>query len=88
MTALRTHSMTIAQAFFVGQGNKLGHPISAAEAADNIFGMVVMNDWSGESRPFAITHFTPRNLHAVCLHTQPVIFKNGNTCRWARSVPR
>jgi fumarylacetoacetase len=32
--------------FFVGTGNKLGEPISANEAAEHIFGMVLVNDWS------------------------------------------
>ena len=35
-------------AFFVGSGNTLGNPIMAKEAHKHIFGMVVMNDWSGE----------------------------------------
>lgn len=30
----------------VGVGNPLGQPISAAKAADHIFGMVLVNDWS------------------------------------------
>jgi len=33
-------------AFLVGQGNALGEPISVGDAADHIFGMVLMNDWS------------------------------------------
>eukprot|EP00466_Bigelowiella_natans_P000167 jgi/Bigna1/56989/fgenesh1_pm.1_\ len=33
-------------AFFVGPGNKMGHPISIDEAHDQIFGIVLMNDWS------------------------------------------
>eukprot|EP01128_Nolandella_sp_AFSM9_P004086 TRINITY_DN178_c0_g1_i5.p1 TRINITY_DN178_c0_g1~~TRINITY_DN178_c0_g1_i5.p1 ORF type:complete len:423 (+),score=118.00 TRINITY_DN178_c0_g1_i5:202-1470(+) len=33
-------------AFFVGPGNELGEPISMENAEDNIFGVVVMNDWS------------------------------------------
>jgi len=33
-------------AFFVGPGNKLGHPIPIEQAADHIFGVVLMNDWS------------------------------------------
>eukprot|EP00007_Cunea_sp_BSH-02190019_P002367 CAMPEP_0174233490 /NCGR_PEP_ID=MMETSP0417-20130205/3510_1 /TAXON_ID=242541 /ORGANISM="Mayorella sp, Strain BSH-02190019" /LENGTH=431 /DNA_ID=CAMNT_0015311707 /DNA_START=67 /DNA_END=1362 /DNA_ORIENTATION=- len=33
-------------AFFVGAGNKLGHPITMEDAENHIFGMVVMNDWS------------------------------------------
>ena len=35
-------------AFFVGPGNKLGEPISIEKAEDHIFGMVLMNDWSGK----------------------------------------
>ena len=32
--------------FFVGPGNALGEPIPIDEAADHIFGMVLVNDWS------------------------------------------
>jgi fumarylacetoacetase len=32
--------------FFVGPGNPLGAPIAAADAADHVFGMVLVNDWS------------------------------------------
>lgn len=32
--------------FFVGTGNELGHPVKIEEAADHIFGMVIVNDWS------------------------------------------
>jgi fumarylacetoacetase len=32
--------------FFVGPGNSLGDPIAIENAADNIFGMVLLNDWS------------------------------------------
>jgi fumarylacetoacetase len=32
--------------FFVGPGNALGEPIAIADAADHIFGMVLVNDWS------------------------------------------
>ncbi|MFV2071452.1 MAG: fumarylacetoacetase, partial [Thermoanaerobaculales bacterium] len=32
--------------FFVGPGNALGEPIPIANAADHIFGMVLVNDWS------------------------------------------
>ncbi len=31
---------------FVGPGNQLGDPIPISEAADHIFGMVLVNDWS------------------------------------------
>jgi fumarylacetoacetase len=32
--------------FFVGPGNALGEPIPIQRAADHIFGMVLVNDWS------------------------------------------
>lgn len=32
--------------FFVGPGNPLGTPIPVERAADHIFGMVIVNDWS------------------------------------------
>src|SRR6516165_2681699 len=33
-------------AFLIGHGNSLGEPISIDRAADHIFGLVLMNDWS------------------------------------------
>jgi fumarylacetoacetase len=33
-------------AFFIGPGNSLGQPIPIDRAADHIFGLVLMNDWS------------------------------------------
>jgi fumarylacetoacetase len=32
--------------FFVGPGNPLGSPLPIEQAADNIFGLVLVNDWS------------------------------------------
>ncbi|KAK6149684.1 hypothetical protein DH2020_017209 [Rehmannia glutinosa] len=32
----------------VGPGNELGKPVDVNEAADHIFGLVLMNDWSGD----------------------------------------
>jgi fumarylacetoacetase len=32
--------------FFIGPGNPMGEPIPIAEAADHIFGFVLVNDWS------------------------------------------
>jgi fumarylacetoacetase len=34
-------------AFFVGPSNRLGDPIPMDKAEDHIFGVVLMNDWSG-----------------------------------------
>lgn len=35
-------------AFFVGPGNTMGQPINIKNAEEHIFGMVLMNDWSGK----------------------------------------
>ena len=32
--------------FFIGPGNELGQPVPIDEAADHIFGLVLVNDWS------------------------------------------
>ena len=32
--------------FFIGPGNDLGHPVPVQNAADHIFGLVLVNDWS------------------------------------------
>jgi fumarylacetoacetase len=40
-------SGTSLQAVFVGPGNELGTTVSVDDAADHIFGFVIMNDWSG-----------------------------------------
>jgi fumarylacetoacetase len=32
--------------FFIGPGNKLGHPVNVSNAEEHIFGMVIVNDWS------------------------------------------
>ena len=38
-------------AFFVGgPATELGQPIPIDETEDHIFGMVLMNDWSGKTR--------------------------------------
>lgn len=38
--------MELETAFITTSGNKLGYPISTSEAEENIFGMVLLNDWS------------------------------------------
>jgi fumarylacetoacetase len=42
----RTLDFELEMGFFVGPGNELGRPISAREAPEHIFGMVLVNDWS------------------------------------------
>ena len=40
--------MELEMAFFTGPGNEQGQPIPIERAQEHIFGMVLMNDWSGE----------------------------------------
>jgi fumarylacetoacetase len=44
--ATRSLDYELEMAFFVGPGNALGEPVPIAGAAEHIFGMVLMNDWS------------------------------------------
>jgi len=44
-------------AFFVGPANNLGDPVRAADAHENIFGFVIMNDWS--ARDFQKWEYVP-----------------------------
>lgn len=44
--ASRSLDFELEMGFFIGTGNDLGEPISAKNAQDHIFGMVLLNDWS------------------------------------------
>ncbi|MGI8482464.1 MAG: fumarylacetoacetase [Chthoniobacterales bacterium] len=44
--ASRAFDFELETAFFVGPPNVLGEPVPIDQAADHIFGMVLMNDWS------------------------------------------
>lgn len=50
MCSLVTIIFVYSQAFFVGPSNKLGDPIPMDKAEQHIFGVVLMNDWSGTKR--------------------------------------
>jgi fumarylacetoacetase len=54
-------------AFFVGPGNQLGEPISIENAQDHIFGMVLMNDWSGNSNQSSLPMARPFNIFSFNL---------------------
>jgi fumarylacetoacetase len=42
----RSLDFELEMGFFIGPGNELGRPIPIAQAAEHIFGMVLVNDWS------------------------------------------
>ncbi|MBY0528479.1 MAG: fumarylacetoacetase [Gemmataceae bacterium] len=42
----RSIDFELEMGFFIGPGNSLGRPIPIDKAADHIFGMVLVNDWS------------------------------------------
>lgn len=42
----RTLDFELEMGFFIGPGNELGNPVPVHQAADHIFGMVLVNDWS------------------------------------------
>ena len=45
-TACKRLDFELETAFVVGKGNHIGQPIAVDDAADHIFGMVLLNDWS------------------------------------------
>ena len=45
-SASRALDFELETAFFIGPPNKLGEPVPIEQAADHIFGIVLMNDWS------------------------------------------
>ena len=45
-SASRELDFELETAFFVGPPNELGEPVPIAQAAEHIFGLVLMNDWS------------------------------------------
>ena len=44
----RLMDFELEMAFFTGPGNERGEPIAIERAHEHIFGMVLMNDWSGK----------------------------------------
>ncbi len=46
LAASRLLDFELEMGFFTGPGNALGSPIGTAEAAEQIFGLVLVNDWS------------------------------------------
>ncbi|TKB25132.1 fumarylacetoacetase [Desulfopila sp. IMCC35006] len=45
-TASRLLDFELEVGFFIGPGSELGHPVPVDAAAEHIFGMVLVNDWS------------------------------------------
>jgi fumarylacetoacetase len=47
MMQSRRLDLELELAAFVATGNQLGEPVRAQDASENLFGFVIMNDWSG-----------------------------------------
>ena len=65
------------QGTFVGTGNKLGQPMTLEQAKESIFGLVLMNDWSGWFRLLKQDmHMYLDNVFICCSlkYLQPVCF--------------
>lgn len=81
------------QAAVVGPGNELGKPIDVNDAAEHIFGLVLMNDWSGMEWLALIFHFLPCLLFRTDLlksrwTSQLEIFRRGNLCLLGLSLEK
>lgn len=81
------------QAAVVGPGNELGKPIDVNDAAEHIFGLVLMNDWSGMECPALIFQILPCLLFIIdllrsCWMVQLEIFRLGNMCLLGLSLEK
>jgi len=68
------------QATIVGPGNELGKPVDVNNAEDHIFGLVLLNDWSGNC---PIQYLFLMLLHPIIdaslnCNLQLEIFRHGN----------
>jgi len=77
----------VVQAFFVGKGNKLGEPIPVEKAHEHIFGMVLMNDWSGENQQNVVFCYTYSPTCYLILYKLKVLHLwNTAVCECKRSA--
>uniref|UniRef100_A0A3Q1FAV3 Fumarylacetoacetase n=1 Tax=Acanthochromis polyacanthus TaxID=80966 RepID=A0A3Q1FAV3_9TELE len=67
-------------AFFVGGGNRLGEPIPINKAHEHIFGMVLMNDWSGKNL------YASHQYHPYCTLQNPLLGHFGSLLEAAAST--
>ena len=66
-------------AFFTGPATQLGDPVAIERAEDHIFGMVVMNDWSGKQ-------FSMISLVGQCIKNHSFINLTAETCVMGYSI--
>ena len=59
--------------FFTGRGNKLGEPIPIDKAHEHIFGMVLVNDWSGMSVCVEIYTRVVANIQIQAVSTSEIL---------------
>ena len=67
------------QAAVVGTGNELGKPVDINKAEDHIFGLVLMNDWSGKNAVLILKFLLACLVNVgYFVFSQPETFRDGN----------
>jgi len=76
------HGLRAGGRFFIGPGNRLGEPVPAACAEEQIFGLVLVNDWSARD----IQKWEYQPLGRFWPRTSPPRFRRGWSPwrRWSR----
>ena len=68
-TSCKLLDFELEMAFFTGPATKLGEPVPIEKTEDYIFGMVLMNDWSGitilDVLAYLIVDRKKENIHSV-----------------------
>lgn len=73
--------VSLLKAAVVGPGNEMGKPVDVNKAADHIFGLVLMNDWSGIYEHYKLISYLlgiSQYLTDVIQSKQQEIFRHGN----------
>lgn len=76
------------QAFFVGGETRLGEPIPIQEAHKHIFGMVLMNDWSGKHVTIATLTQQVHGALVLLLFERPKKYFKKECCNCPEEMQR
>lgn len=56
----------------IGKGSEMGRPVRIEDADEHIFGLVLLNDWSGEFCPVPIYSALPLPHIFGCINLRPI----------------
>jgi fumarylacetoacetase len=84
--ATQLNESTPLQGLFVGPGNALGDRVPIDEAENHMFGVVLLNDWSGAYTCPSMGRWSFELTRGIAI--QPATSRPGSMCPWVPSPPR